>query len=247
MKKQLYLFFIILLVLFVTLIVLYKQGTTEESAQEGILASLWSNVEEDRIMDFEAFSEVVKANSEMSMTTSFDKQVSENGLYVLDSKDGKLRIYGCEYPSRGTMGVYGTLVQYRWEGEIRFHENYPTIDDCPNMPVALYTLEDGKYLLVEYSRESSYSSFYLVTAIELCESGLLEFQAFEIDGELKSEIYVCDNSASRVFWPGNAQRWDNTSFDEGSGILSVVEDTIEGTICEYQWSGKTMVPLRIEE
>lgn len=247
MKRQLYLFFIVLLVLFVALFVLYKQGRmSEESADEGNFASVWSQVDEDKVMDFKAFFEVVKANPEMSMTTSFERLVSESGLQVLDSKDGQLRIYGCEYPFQGTMGVYGTIVQYRWEGEIRFHERFPTIDDVPCMPVALYTLEDGKYLLVEYSREAGFSSFYMVTAFELCEFGLVAFPVFKIDGNLDSEIFVNDYTESRVFWPGNTREWDNTSFDEDARILSVVEDTIEGTICEYQWNGEKMVPLRKE-
>ena len=157
----------------------------------GCMTALFLVACTSRTFDFERFVEQVSSSPEKAMNETF----TELGLFVFDSDDGNVRVYGYEYPFVGTMGEYGTLIQYRWGDQIRLEKHLPSDAEPWGMPTALYTLGDGKYILCQYARCSSMSATITTTVFELGENGLVELTSLTTE----------DNTSARVFWPGEAE------------------------------------------
>lgn len=179
-----------------------------------------------RTFDFDRFVEHVSATSERLMTET----ITEPGLFVFDSDDGNVRVYGYEYPFVGTIGEYGTLILYRWGNQIKLEKHLPTDAELWGMPTAVYTLGDGKYIICQYARRSSIAATITATVYELSENGLVELTSLTTE----------DNTSSRVFWPGEAEAWNYTDYDREGTIFSFKEDTNSGKIRKYHWSEKVL-------
>lgn len=88
-------------------------------------------------------------NDSLYMDT-FDSDDIE--ITVLESDDGRIRISGWEAPHDGTMGVYGSRIEYKWKGKDLTQDGTVNGTEESMMPMKLYTLDDGKYILYQYFR-----------------------------------------------------------------------------------------------
>lgn len=240
MKRLVYLVGMITMVLFVTGLLYYKTHNPGfnplAGPEEAILTDFRNNTSSCPTIDFEKLIKVIEEFPAQAMSEPFEKLTSEAGLSIFDSEDGNIRLYACEYPFIGTMGEYGSLVEYKCGDEFKFIKHLPSDEEPWGMPTALYTLGNNKYILCQYARESSMTATIKAIAFQLTDNGLEEFASFSAE----------DNSSSRVFWPGEEVEWDYTEFNDSEKVFSFAGNPITGAKCKYKWDGEHFIPLGVE-
>ena len=173
--------------------------------------------------------------------------VSIDEMTILNSDDGKVTVYGWEKPHTGTMGSYGSRVEYKWEGKTMTQELFESDDDFAPLPKQLYTLNDGKYIMYQYFREWSSLGYIGATAYELTKDGLTEIKLFETPEGLDTEIGLEFVIPDWYFRAGDGEGYDWLYYfnkDEKTLYhpLSLEGDILTDRYVPYKWNGKTMVP-----
>ena len=168
-------------------------------------------------------------------------------VIVLESDDNNIRISGWEEPHSGTMGVYGSRVEYEWRGKTLVQQGTIGSTDESMMPMKLYTLGDGKYILYQYFREWSSQAYIEATALELTAEGLVPVKLFETEEGLADNINVEYNIPDWYFRTGNGDGYEWLyHFDKTRKSLyhpaSPEYNHLSDRYVPYVWNGKTLSP-----
>lgn len=167
---------------------------------------------------------------------------------VLDSDDGNVRVLGWEAPHDGTMGVYGSRIEYKWKGKDLTQDGTVNGAEESMMPMKLYTLDDGKYILYQYFREWSSQGYIEATALELTPKGLALVKLFETEDGLADNINVEYNIPDWYFRAGSGDGYDWLyHYDKATKTLyhpsSPEYNHLSDRYIPYVWSGKTLKPM----
>lgn len=168
-------------------------------------------------------------------------------ITVLESDDGLVRVLGWEEPHDGTMGVYGSRIEYKWNGKSLTQEGTLSGAGEPMMPMKLYTLGDGKYILYQYFREWSSQGYIEATALELTAEGLMPVKLFEKGNGLVDNINMEYNTPDWYFRTNDGGGYDWLYYyDKASQTLyhpaSPSGNFLSDRYIPYIWNGKTLSP-----
>lgn len=172
---------------------------------------------------------------------------ADGEMTILKSDDGNVTVYGWERPHNGTMGSYGSRVEYKWKGKTLTQESLPNGAEEALMPTKLYTLGSGKYILYQYFREWSSQGYIEAAAYELTSNGLIPAALFETPDSLSCCINVEFNIPDWYFRAGKGEGYDWLyHFDKRKKVLyhpsSSDYNNFSDRYIPYKWNGKVMVP-----
>lgn len=190
----------------------------------------------------------ISAGQEVSDALSAES--AEDGdieITVLESDDGNIRISGWEEPHSGTMGVYSSRIEYKWKGKTLTQGVIPNGAEESLMPMKLYTLGGGKYILYQYFREWSSQAYIEATALELTAEGLVPVKLFETEEGLADNINVEYNIPDWYFRAGSGEGYEWLyHFDKATKTLyhpsSPEYNHLSDRYIPYVWNGKTFSP-----
>lgn len=167
---------------------------------------------------------------------------------VLDSDDGNVRVLSWEAPHDGTMRVYGSRIEYKWKGKDLTQDGTVNGAEEPMMPMKLYTLGGGKYILYQYFREWSSQGYIEATALELTPKGLAPVKLFETEEGLADIINVEYNIPDWYSRAGSGDGYDWLyHYDKATKTLyhpsSPEYNHLSDRFIPYVWNGKTLKPM----
>ena len=198
--------------------------------------------------DYALFEKAVRAFPEQAMDYGFDQLKERAGIDIFDAADGQVRVYAWNDAGEGgTMGAYGSILQYRWKGTVRFG----TFDGEEGLRTcAFYTLGGGKYLRYAYLREWGSRAYAAAEAYGLTPNGLEPEGLFAEEG-CECALEVEYNIPDWYFRAGKGEgyKW-LFYFDEAQKTLyfpssrDIEEDTVlSDRYIPYRWDGEALQPL----
>ena len=202
----------------------------------------------DERFDYELFEQAIHAFPEEAMVYGFDKLKEFVDIDIYDSKDGNVRIYSWQYPAMATMGSYGSILQYRWRGKVKFGSFINEKDEFEYSTRGFYTLEDGKYIRYAYLREWSTQAYAVAEAYKLTKNGLEEIPLFETEEGLSAIIDTEYNIPDWYFRAGRGEGYNWLFYYDNDKKNLYFPSTPEYNYLSdryvpYNWNGETMCPL----
>ena len=145
------------------------------------------------------------------------------------------------------MGVYSSRIEYKWKGKTLTQGVIPNGAEESQMPMKLYTLGGGKYILYQYFREWSSQAYIEATALELTAEGLVPVKLFETEEGLADNINVEYNIPDWYFRAGSGEGYEWLyHFDKATKTLyhpsSPEYNHLSDRYIPYVWNGKTFSP-----
>lgn len=197
--------------------------------------------------DYYIFDEAVNAFPEEAMSYDFNQIKELTSIEIFDTDDGNVRVYSWVYPPHGTMGSYGSILQYKWHGKVKFGTFIHDLDEFEHSTNGLYTLEDGKYIRYEYFREWSSQAYALAKAYQLTEDGLQAIPLFETKDGLSEMIDLEYNIPDWYFRAGKGEGYKWLFFYDNSKKTLYYPSSPEYNVLSdryvpYVWDGETMHP-----